>query len=107
MALFARDVRGLNDGQLPLLGFVAFLTACVPRRFLVAISSFGHAIRRNDRSGEMGLPRRSTRPPKPEPREGGTGLMYHTGQGSFWFRQYPPREDRGTFPLLRRDTIHA
>ena len=107
MALFARDVRELSNGRLPLLGFVAFLTACAPRRFLVATSSFDHATRRNDRSGEMGLPRRRTRPSKPEPREWGTDLMYYTGQGSFWFRQYS-REDRGTFPpLLRRDTSNS
>jgi len=35
----------------------------------------------------------------PESREG--GLECHASQGCFWFRQRPPHNDQGTFPLLR------
>jgi len=90
----------MKDGRLFPSSLRPFFTACALHRPLAATSSLDHASQfpTTEREGWDHLIA-EYRHRGPESREG--DLKCHASQGSFWFRQCPPHNDQGTFPLLR------
>jgi len=95
-----RTMRATRDGRLFPPSLEPFLTASAPHRPLVATSSLNHASQVPTTEGEgWGYLIAEYRHRGLESREG--GLECYASQGSFWFRQCPPHNDQGTFPLPR------
>ena len=91
-----------QDGRSSVLRFGTFRTACIPRHFLAATSSFdhGHRFQTTETSGERPLLDGCSQQGH-ESRQG--DLERGTSEGHFWLRWHPSNNNQGTFPpiLLR------